>query len=148
MKGETPRLSTRAILVELSLFDGSTLSGRISVPVQGRLTDILNDPRDFLPVQDKLGNYYALAKKAIKQVSLPSTEAAAYRGDDPYLVLGIREGASEEELKKAYHHLCSINHPDRVRGLGLGSDYLELANQNMVRINAAYQQILRRTPVR
>ncbi|HEY2445409.1 MAG TPA: J domain-containing protein [Rhizomicrobium sp.] len=147
MKGSTRAISTKGILVEISLIDGTSLVGKICVPVQGRLTDVLNDQREFMPVEGRDGSFVALAKRAIKQVFLPAAEAAAYRGNDPYLILGVREDASPEEVKKAYHQLCAANHPDRIRGLGLGADYEELATQNMTRINSAYSQVMRKSAV-
>jgi DnaJ-domain-containing protein 1 len=144
MKSGTHAISTKSILVEISLLDGSSFTGKLRVPMQGRLTDVLNDDRQFVPVEGRDGSFVALSKRAIKQVFLPAAEAAAYRGNDPYLILGVQEGASAEEVKKAYHKLCAANHPDRIRGLGLSGDYEELATQNMTRINNAYAQVLRK----
>ena len=104
--------------------------------------DALNDSRTFLPIETMDGNIVALAKTEIKQVVLPATFSAAYRGTDPYLILGVREGVSKEKLKQAYHQLCMDSHPDRIKGFGLGADFQELASQNMVRINDAYTKIL------
>lgn len=130
------------------LLDGSTLSGKVWVPIQGRLTDILNDGRDFIPVESREGAFIALAKSAVKQLVLPAAEAASYRGNDPWLILGVREGISPDELKRAYHRLCANNHPDRIKGFGLGPEYEELATQTMARINTAYAQALKATGLR
>lgn len=35
---------------------------------------------------------------------------------DPYATLGIKPGASESEIKKAYRKLCKIHHPDKAGG--------------------------------
>jgi DnaJ-domain-containing protein 1 len=144
MKGSTRSISTKPVGVEISLLDGSVLFGKLAVPVQGRLSDLLNDGREFVPVECADGSFLALAKKAIKQVSLPAAAATVYRGDDPYRILGVRENVSSEDLKKAYHQLCATQHPDRIRGLGLGADYEQLATQTMARINTAYAQLTRR----
>lgn len=32
--------------------------------------------------------------------------------DTPYSILGVSEGASLEECKRAYRRLCKIHHPD------------------------------------
>jgi DnaJ like chaperone protein len=72
-------------------------------------------------------------------------EAPAYRGDDPWRILGVREDMSADELRTAYHKLCAIHHPDRIRGLGLGAEYEQVATQNMARINSAYADIVRQT---
>lgn len=54
--------------------------------------------------------------------------------DDPYQVLGVSPGASDEEVKQAYRRLAKKYHPDRNPGDA------EAARQ-MQRVNAAYEQI-------
>src|SRR5690348_11788847 len=133
--------ATKASLVEIVLTDGNSLLGKIHVAVQGRISDTLNDERAFIPVEMADGSHVAIAKQAIKTVTLPAAAAQkSYQGGEPHRVLGVREGASPEEVKRAYHKLCNKNHPDRIRALDLGTDYEELATQNMMRINAAYAQ--------
>ncbi|HEY3777872.1 MAG TPA: J domain-containing protein [Rhizomicrobium sp.] len=144
MKGNARGIATKSVGVEITLLDGSILFGRLTVPVQGRLSDVLNDGRDFVPIECADGSFLALAKKAIKQVSLPAAAAPVYRGDDPYRILGVGEDVSAADLRKAYHQLCATHHPDRIRGLGLGADYEQLATQTMARINSAYAQLVRR----
>jgi DnaJ-domain-containing protein 1 len=143
MQTNTRVVQKTAILVEITFDDGSVVLGKMFVPHQGRLTDVLNDDRAFLPVESSDGTTMALAKSAIRQVSLPVAETASYRGSNPYLVLGVREGVSPEDLKKAYHQLSMANHPDRIKGFGLGQEYQDLATRNMARINSAYAQILK-----
>src|ERR1700739_183884 len=101
MKDGVRAISTKGIAVEISLFDGTTLFGKLAVPVQGRLTDLLNDPREFVPVECVDGNFVAVSKRAIKQVSMPGPAPQAYNGDDPYRILGIADNVSPEDLKKA-----------------------------------------------
>jgi DnaJ-domain-containing protein 1 len=142
------KMNARAVTitaVEIVLFDGTSVAGRICVPAQGRVSDVLNDERDFIPVECRSGAFVALVKKAIKQVTLPVGETASYRGSDPYRILGLIKGVPNEEVKKAYHRLCAMHHPDRIKGLGLGDEYEELATRNMVRINSAYTSMLRET---
>ncbi len=54
--------------------------------------------------------------------------------DDPYKVLGVSPGASDEEIKKAYRRLAKQYHPDRN-----GGD--PEAAKKMQEVNAAYEQI-------
>ena len=54
--------------------------------------------------------------------------------DDPYKVLGVEPGASDEEIKKAYRRLAKKYHPD----LNPGD---ELAARKMKEVNAAYERI-------
>lgn len=144
MKQSSRSAATKPSLVEIVLLDGNSLLGKIHVPVQGRISDTLNDERAFIPVEMADGSHVAVAKQAIKKVTLPSAaEQKSYRGTEPHRVLGVREGASAEEVKRAYHKACNKNHPDRIRALDLGPDFEELATQNMMRINAAYAQLMR-----
>ena len=143
MNSNSRTLQKTATLVEISLADGSMMLGKLFVSPQARLTDLLNDDRTFLPIESTDGIFVALAKTAIKKVTLPIPQAPAYKGNNPYSILGVKEGVSHEELKKAYHQLCLVNHPDRIKGFGLGADYQELATNNMARINNAYSQALK-----
>lgn len=54
--------------------------------------------------------------------------------DDPYKVLGVERGASDEEIKKAYRRLAKKYHPDANPGD-------QQAARKMQEINAAYDQI-------
>ena len=56
---------------------------------------------------------------------------------DPYEVLGVSRGASEEEVKAAYRALAKKYHPDKYAG----SDLADLANEKMQEINEAYDTI-------
>jgi len=128
-----------AVPVEITLSDGAFLHAKMFLPMQGRISDVLNDDRNFLPIEAD-GEYMALAKSAIRQVRMPPAQAPV-KSKCPYSVLDLREGASLEDIKRAYRELCTANHPDRVRGAGLGTEFVELATQKMTRINAAYAQL-------
>lgn len=143
MQSNSRTVPKTAVLVEIALTDGTVVLGKLFVSNQARVSDVLNDERSFLPVEGGDGTTFALSKAAIRQVSFP-TPAASYRGNDAFSILGVREGVTPEELKKAYHQLSLVNHPDRIKGFGLGPDYLELANKNMSRINSAYAQALKK----
>ena len=54
---------------------------------------------------------------------------------DPYEVLGLQRGASDEEVKKAYRDLAKKYHPDVNPGD-------KTAAEKMNKINAAYDNIL------
>lgn len=58
---------------------------------------------------------------------------------NPYKVLGIREGASYDEIKKAYRELAKKYHPDKYQNNPLS----DLADQKMREINAAYDSLLK-----
>lgn len=55
----------------------------------------------------------------------------------PYEVLGVKQGASAAEIKKAYHDLVKKYHPDNYKDHPLES----LAKEKMQEINEAYDQL-------
>lgn len=61
--------------------------------------------------------------------------------DDPYAVLGLDAGASEDTVRSTYRRLLREHHPDRVIAQGLPDEFVEIANDRMARINAAYDTI-------
>lgn len=140
------KVQKTAVLAEILFVDGSIISGNLFLPNQARITDVLNDERKFLPFQTLEGNFVSLAKSVIKRASQynPNPSPAPYEGNDPWRILGVHEGISADELKEAYHQLARTYHPDRIKALGLGSKYEELATKDMARINSAYAEVLRR----
>ncbi|MBW1731023.1 MAG: DnaJ domain-containing protein [Deltaproteobacteria bacterium] len=62
------------------------------------------------------------------------------REKDPYQVLGLRRGASLQDVHKAYRELASKYHPDKVSHLG--HEFRDLAEKRFKEINEAYQKIL------
>ncbi|WP_160672893.1 DnaJ domain-containing protein [Clostridium sp. C8-1-8] len=59
--------------------------------------------------------------------------------NNPYEVLGLKEGASEEEIKKAYRELAKKYHPDQY-----GNNPLkDLAEDKMRELNEAYDYLLK-----
>lgn len=132
------------LLVEVQLTDGTACFGRVFLAPQGRLSDLLNDERRFLPFQRSDGVFQAIAKAQIKKASPVGEDAdVSYTGDNALKILGVSEPASRDDLKKAYRDLTLVHHPDRVRGLGLTGEHLEIATRQMARINEAYDRALR-----
>lgn len=56
---------------------------------------------------------------------------------DPYEVLGVSPGASEDDIKRAYRELAKKYHPDNY----VNSPLSDLANEKMKEINEAYDAI-------
>lgn len=59
--------------------------------------------------------------------------------ENPYKVLGIREGASVDEIKAAYKELAKKYHPDKYVNNPLG----DLAAEKMKEINEAYDYLMK-----
>ncbi|WP_395673135.1 TerB family tellurite resistance protein [Phenylobacterium sp.] len=63
--------------------------------------------------------------------------------DDPYAVLGVAHDASDAEVRKAWKAQLSDAHPDRARGRGLPTEFIEVAEAKAASINAAFDAIMR-----
>ncbi len=60
---------------------------------------------------------------------------------DPYQVLGVSRKASDAGIKKAYRKLIRENHPDTLIAQGMPQEFIDVANEKMAAINAAYDVI-------
>ncbi|MEG0771875.1 DnaJ domain-containing protein [Clostridium sp.] len=58
---------------------------------------------------------------------------------NPYEILGVRQGASEEEIKKAYRELVKQYHPDKYENNPLKN----LAEDKLREINEAYDTLMK-----
>jgi len=58
-----------------------------------------------------------------------------------YAILGVKEGVTKVELKKAYRTLCKENHPDKVQHLG--DEFRKVAEEKMQKINESYRHLER-----
>lgn len=59
----------------------------------------------------------------------------------PYKVLGVSRETTDDEIKTAYRKLLVVNHPDKLMAQGLPQEFIDLANEKMAAINAAYDAI-------
>ncbi len=58
---------------------------------------------------------------------------------DPYKILEIERGASQEDIKRAYRQLAGKYHPDKVEHLG--DEFKVLAEKRFKEIQQAYQEL-------
>jgi DnaJ like chaperone protein len=60
---------------------------------------------------------------------------------DAYGVLGLSEGANDDEVKKAYRNLLNQYHPDKLVSKGLPEEMMKFATEKTQQIKAAYDRI-------
>jgi len=58
-----------------------------------------------------------------------------------YAVLGLKEDATDDEIKKAYRKLILEYHPDTVANKGLNDEFKEFATKRFREIQEAYEEI-------
>jgi len=62
---------------------------------------------------------------------------------DPYGVLGVERTAPLEEIRAAHRRLVRENHPDLLVGQGMPPEFVEIADERLARVNAAWDAIRR-----
>ena len=60
---------------------------------------------------------------------------------DPYQVLGVARGISDDDLKAAYRKLIREHHPDTLIAQGLPQEFIDIANEKLASINDAYDRV-------
>ena len=60
---------------------------------------------------------------------------------DAYRTLGVRPGASDEEVKRAYREKAKACHPDVLRAQGASERKVAEATEKMARVNAAWTAV-------
>lgn len=90
--------------------------------------DMLLRIAGYIGVSDKdLGSLHAMFRK-------PASNTA-------YRVLEIEQGATDEEVKKAYRRMVMKHHPDKV--LDLGEEFQKAAAEKFRKVQDAYERIRR-----
>ncbi len=62
---------------------------------------------------------------------------------NPYEVLGISPKIGNDALKIHYRTLVADNHPDKMIGCGVSSEFVTIATEKIAAINAAYDAVAR-----
>ena len=60
---------------------------------------------------------------------------------DPYTILGIDRDTDDAAVKSAYRKLVRENHPDTLIAQGMPEEFIEVANDKLAAINAAYDRV-------
>lgn len=129
----------KKVAVGLDTGEGEELAYMFVSPVE-RVSDTLNDERDFLPFERPDGSVMMVAKTQIRKLT-PLETVPQSDSHDPYTLLGIEPNATDAQVKEAYHKAVSAVHPDRVHTLGLPPEFLEMATRRAAQLNDAYRKI-------
>ena len=124
-----PDGDVRTVVYDI-LWDLACVDGRVSPEERDILANIVRplriDPRLFA---------WHSARRGMGDTAQAGSRA------DPYEVLGVKRSMSNEELRTAYREKAKRLHPDILRAQGLSEELLGRANEQMSRINAAWDEI-------
>jgi DnaJ like chaperone protein len=67
---------------------------------------------------------------------------------NPWSVLGVNRGMTDDELKSAYRKLVRENHPDSLTAQGMPEEFVQLANERLAAINNAWDKISKERDIR
>lgn len=81
-----------------------------------------------------------LRKKSTKK---PPEPPAPETPSNPYEVLGCRPESTNDEVSRAYREKAKRLHPDTLRAQGLPDEIIVAANEQMSRVNAAWNAVKR-----
>ena len=104
------------LLVELEQNAGPVLYGFLFIVRSGRVQDILNDERVFLPFQHVGGKMVMLAKSNISNIVEIVNITAVEFGNGPYNSLGVSRQDDLEVIENHYQEMIRRCHPDRYAG--------------------------------
>ena len=60
---------------------------------------------------------------------------------DPYEILGVTRAMTDSEIKVTYRKLVREHHPDRLIAKGVPREFIDVANEKLATINAAWDRI-------
>ena len=135
-----------AVAVEITFDDARTVKGKLLVPVQKGIVDVLNNIHPFVEFEPFGGERQFVLKtslKAIKPISggrVASLQARLREADqfDPHAILGVTASATWDEIKAAYHACAKVYHPDRYNTAELPSEVRDYLASMSRRVNAAF----------
>ncbi|MGD9802581.1 MAG: J domain-containing protein [Hyphomicrobiaceae bacterium] len=138
-----------AVPADITLDDGTHLKGRFNLPANRPVHEVLNGPMLFLEFQAYGGEPALIAKTAIRSIRLVNVPSAGHLragmrpGEtfDPHAVLGVKVGASPEELRKAYHERAKAYHPDRYATAELPAEVSDYLAAMARRVNIAFKAL-------
>ncbi len=134
-----------AMPVEAVFADGTIARGKLMVPTNKTMGDVLNGPGAFIEFEpygeerQYVSKTHVASIKLLGVPKLPNLNARVrdLDGFDPHATLGVAPGATREEIRQAFIAQAKAYHPDRYATAELPSEVIEYLFAMARRINAA-----------
>jgi DnaJ domain len=135
------------VAVEITMTDGSVVTGRAGLPPTRQVHKLLEGPDAFLFIETFEGEQTFVPKGTIAGIKLVNPvrpqalrlAAADATAFDPYAVLGIAKGTAFDDVRAAYHRLTKLYHPDATAGVTLPPEVRTYMDARAKQINAAFR---------
>lgn len=96
---------------------------------------------DELTYLREVARIFGFDDDAFERIRIEHLGPAAVADTDPYRLLGVAADADDATIKAAHRRLVRENHPDVLTAQGLPPEFVDLANEKLATINAAYDRI-------
>lgn len=93
---------------------------------------------------EKVAEIFGITSKEFAHIRLRFVPDAV---PDPYLILGVDDDASPQEIRRAWKALVREYHPDQMSARGVPPEAVKLAERRLVQINQAYETLAKRVKV-
>jgi len=67
------KVEKQKVHVQVHLTDNTTIGGYIFIAADERITDLLNDSREFIPLEDGTGSMTIVSKRNISKLFIPNS---------------------------------------------------------------------------
>ena len=136
------KIEKQTVEVQVTLDNGTEFLGCLFTGQMQRISELLNEPRQFLPIRASDGQILHVRKSTIAKIMQLDQEVRRDAVTDPYEIIGVSNNIGDAELKKAYAAQCTVYHPDMLMSLNIAPGIVDLPNSRTIRIVDAYQRIL------
>jgi len=143
VSNDKPTISRRRQKVRLINFNDTIIEGFVS--------DLLNDDREFLPIATNEGEVRVMSKRAIMEIELIADDSGRNRRKDDetedvvqrnaYDILGAPQGSDDASVRAIYLEKIASVEPTKVLEAFNNSDLALAAEQLENRYSAAYDAI-------
>ena len=154
VSSDKPTISRRRQKVRLINFNDTITEGYVFLAYNQRISDLLNDERDFLPLATNAGEVKVISKRAIMEIELIENDCGQKRRKDDqteevvqlmsgnaYDILGVPQESDDDIVRAIYLEKIASVEPKRVLEMFNNSDLALAAEQLENRYSAAYDAI-------